>query len=179
MGVGAVLDQEDALVSTQLRDPLGVERDVTADVHEERGARSVLRDLALEVLERHAEVIAIAVDELHARPGADRGERRGHERVRGAQDGFPARARVFERRKRPAGPAAERHGGKLVPRTPDLLEAAGPLALGPLLVSQDRVPDLEHALAVPAVEADRELAVVALDRGRGCGGPRVHAAGRG
>ena len=41
--------------------------------------------LGLEVRERHAEVLAVAVDELHLGAGADRRERRGHERVRRAQ----------------------------------------------------------------------------------------------
>ncbi len=41
----------------------------------------------LKVRERHAEVLAVAVDELHLGAGADRGQRRGHERVRGAQHG--------------------------------------------------------------------------------------------
>src|SRR5204863_3985270 len=39
---------------------------------------------------------------------------------------------------------------------------------------------LKKKIAITSVEADRELAVVALyARGRGCGGARLHAAGRG
>ena len=41
--------------------------------------------LGLEVRERHAEVLAVAVDELHLGAGTDRRQRRGHERVRRAQ----------------------------------------------------------------------------------------------
>ena len=55
---------------------------------EDRGARLVLLGLALEVLEGHAEVVPAAVDELHVRARADRGERRRHEGVRRAEDGL-------------------------------------------------------------------------------------------
>ena len=64
--VRAVLDQEDPFGRQQLGDLLDLERDVAADVDEERGPRPVACDLRLEVGERHAEVVAVAVDELDA-----------------------------------------------------------------------------------------------------------------
>ena len=50
-------------------DLLDVERDVAADVDEEDGMRPVLVHLALEVVERHAQVVPVAVDELDAAAG--------------------------------------------------------------------------------------------------------------
>ena len=57
-------------------DLLDVERDVAADVHEEDRVRLVLVRLALEVVERHAEVVPVAVDELDAPAGGLDRERR-------------------------------------------------------------------------------------------------------
>ena len=65
---------DDPLAAAELRDPLGIEGDVAADVHEERRPRPVLVHLPLEVVERHAEVVAVAVDELDARARADRAQ---------------------------------------------------------------------------------------------------------
>ena len=47
---------------------LDLECEMAADVDEEDGARLVLAHLALEVRERHAEVVAVAVDELDVAP---------------------------------------------------------------------------------------------------------------
>ena len=62
-------------------------------------------DLPLEVVERHAQVVAVAVDELDAAAGRLHRERRRHERVRRAEHGAPAHLEVLERRERGAGPA--------------------------------------------------------------------------
>src|SRR5436190_476190 len=84
MRAGAVLDEEDALGPAELGDALDVEGDVPADVHEDRGARPLAGHRLLEGLEGQAQVLAVAVDEGHARARVHRGQRRGHERVRGA-----------------------------------------------------------------------------------------------
>ena len=69
----AILQQQDPLTAAVLGDPLHVERDVASDVHEEDGFRPVRARLALEVLERHAEIVAVAVHELDLRTcGHDR-----------------------------------------------------------------------------------------------------------
>ena len=75
VGVGAVLEQEDPVVAAVGGDPLGVEGDVAADVDEDRGLGPVPLGLGLEVGERHAEVLAVAVDELDLGAGADRRQR--------------------------------------------------------------------------------------------------------
>ena len=100
VGVGAVLEQEDAVLAAEGGDPLGVEGDVAADVDEDGRARLVLVRLALEVLERHAEVVAVAVDELDLAPAFDRRQRRRHEGVGGAQHGLAAHAGELQRRQR-------------------------------------------------------------------------------
>src|SRR5205823_1832034 len=90
VSVRAVLDQEDIVVGTPGGDAVRVEGDVPADVDEDNRARAVLLGLYDEVVERHAEVFAIAVDELDPRACRERGERRRHERVRRAEDGCAA-----------------------------------------------------------------------------------------
>ena len=65
--VGAVLDQDDPLGAAERRDPLDLEGDVAADVDEDHRGGLVLVHLPLEVVERHAEVVAVAVDELDLR----------------------------------------------------------------------------------------------------------------
>ena len=63
MRVRAVLDQDDPFALAELGDALDVERDVPADVDEEDGTWPLGGHLALEVVERHAQVLAVAVDE--------------------------------------------------------------------------------------------------------------------
>ena len=124
MRVGAVLDQDDPLGAAELDDPVDVERDVAADVDDHHRGRLVLVHLPLEVVERHAEVVAVAVDELDLRAGRDDRERRGHERVRRAEDGLAAQLEELERSERRAGPARrrDRRAGRSTPsrspRTP-------------------------------------------------------------
>ena len=83
-------------------DLLRLERDVAADVDEERRLGLVLLGLLLEVGERHAEVVAVAVDELHLGAGADRGERRRHERVGRAEHGLALHPGEVQRGQRAA-----------------------------------------------------------------------------
>ncbi len=64
--------------------------------------------LALEVVERHAEVVAVAVDELHLRARRLQRERRRHERVRRAEHRLAAQLEELERGERRAGPARRR-----------------------------------------------------------------------
>src|SRR5262249_62258778 len=68
--VRAVLDQEDAFGATELGDALDVEGDMAADVDDERGSRSMSLRLRLEIGERNAQILAVAVDVLDgaARP---------------------------------------------------------------------------------------------------------------
>ena len=116
--VRAVLEQDDPLGAAQLGDPVDVEGDVTADMddHRRRPARAV--HLPLEVVERHAEVVAVAVDELDPGAGGEDRERRGHEGVRRAEHGLAAQLEVLERRERRAGPARGRDRRQPVPRRP-------------------------------------------------------------
>jgi hypothetical protein len=79
--VRAVLDEEDPLGAAELRDRLDLEGDVPADVHDDGRPRPVARDLRLEVGERHAEIFAIAIDELHLGTRVQCGQRGRHERV--------------------------------------------------------------------------------------------------
>ena len=66
----AIFEQHDSLVAAESGDLLDLERDVAADVNEDRSVRLVLPRLALEVLERQAEVVTVAVDELDVRATA-------------------------------------------------------------------------------------------------------------
>ena len=164
--VRAVLEQDDPLAPAELGDLIGLEREVAADVHEEDGARLVLAHFPLEVLERHAEVVAVAVDELDLRAGADRRERCRHEGVRRAEDGLAADAGPFERGERRARPAVERDRVEAVPGRPLALELGGELALRPALGIEHSVPEPMQERAVAMVEPDRE----ARELGREVGG---------
>ncbi len=156
VGVRAVLDQRDPLGTAVGGDLLDVERDVAADVHQENGMRLVLVDLALEVVERHAEVVPVAVDELDPAAGGLDRQWCGHERVRGAEDGSPAHLEEFEGGERGAGPVAHRDGGEAVPGAPRVLELAGDRALRPLLGIERGLPEGMQTHAVAVVEADGE-----------------------
>ena len=98
---------------------LDVERDVAADVHEHRGVRSVLQRLALEVVERHAEVLAVAVDELDETAGRLDRERRRHERVGRAQHGAARESRRTRTRRGPrrSSSRSRRPAGRSTPST--------------------------------------------------------------
>ena len=157
VGVGAVLEQEDPVVAAIGGDPLRVEGDVAADVDQDRGPRLVLLGLALEVLERHAEVLAVAVDELDRGAGADRGQGRRHEGVGRDEHRLALDAGVLERGQGAAGPAREAEARQLVPLRPALLEGLQLRPLGPLLGIEHLVPELEEPGTVTMVEPDREL----------------------
>ncbi len=165
MRVRAVLEQEDPVVSAVGGDLLGLERDVAADVDEERRLGLVLLGLALEVVERHAEVVAVAVDELHLGAGADRRKRRRHECVGRAQHRLPLHLREVQRGQRAARPARGRDGGNLVPRLPRLLEAGRHVGLGPAVRVEYLVDQRVKPRAVAMVEPDREAPVVRRDLG--------------
>ena len=81
VGMGTVLEQEDPVVLTVGGDPLRIEGEMATDVHEDRRPRLQPLRLGLEILEGHAEVAAVAVDELDLGPRVDRGERSRHEGV--------------------------------------------------------------------------------------------------
>ena len=89
-------------------DRLALERDVAADVDEHARARLVLGDRGLDLDERGAQVVSVAVDEDRLAAGGHDRERRRHERVGGAQHRLAAHARELERGERAAGPRAER-----------------------------------------------------------------------
>jgi hypothetical protein len=116
---------------------------MAADVNQDRGAGPVLLGLALEVVERDAEVLAIAVDELDLGAGADRRQRRRHEGVRGAEHRLAFDAGELERRQRAAGPARDAEARQPVPLRPALLEGGQLGALGPLLGVEHLGPELE------------------------------------
>ena len=112
--------------------------------------------LSLEIVERHAEVVPVAVDELDAPAGGLDRERGGHERVRRAEHGAAAHAEELERCERGAGPVAGRDRGQAVPRLPRVLEPARDRAFGPLLGVECGLPERMQAHAVAVVEADGE-----------------------
>ena len=118
-------------------DPLGVEGDVAADVDEDRRPRLEPLGLALEVLERHAEVLAIAVDELDFGARPDRGERRRHEGVGRAEHGLPPDPGELERGQRAAGPAREAEAGRPFHSRPRCSKAA---SFGPPTTARSRGP---------------------------------------
>ncbi len=152
----AVLDQDDSLRAAISGDLLDVERDVTADVDEEDRMRLVRVRFALEVLERHAEVVAVAVDELDAAAGGLDGERGGHEGVRRAEHRPAAHLEVLECGECGAHPAPRRYGRQSVPRAPCLLELTRDWPFGPLLGVEGGVPQGMQPHAVAVVEADGE-----------------------
>ena len=155
--VGAVLEQEDPVLAAVGGDAVGVEGEVAADVDEDRRLRLQALGLCLEVLEGHAEVGAVAVDELDLGAGLDRGERGRHEGVGGAEHGLAAHAGELERRQRAAGPARQPEAGQAVPLRPALLEGGQHAPLRPLLGVEHLPPQLEEAGTVSVVEPDREL----------------------
>ena len=120
-------------------------------------ARPMALGLRLEVGERHAEVLAVAVDEHDLALGSLDGERRCHERVGGAEDRLSGHPGVVERGERPTGPARERDRRGLVPGRPRRLEPACHLSIRPSLGVDDLVPQLVQPRAVSKVEADGEL----------------------
>ena len=139
-------------------DPLDLERDVAADVHEERRARPVARDLRLEVGERHAEVVAVAVDERRPRApacsaasGVAMNVFDGHSTVSPAHAGEVERG---ERGARPARRTRPRRGRSTPPTRPRT--RCGQRALRPALGVDDLVPQRVQPRAVARVEADRE-----------------------
>ena len=156
VGMGAVLEEDDPFAPAELRDLVGLEGQMAADVDEEDRARLVLAHLPLEIFERHAEVVAVAVDEFHVRPRVDRRKRRRHEGIRRTEDRLASDARPLERRERRARPAVERHGLETVPRRPLPLELRGELTLRPALGIEHAIPELMEQRAVAMVEADRE-----------------------
>ena len=81
MRVRTVLEQEDLIGGAVSRDLLRVEGNMAADVDEHCRLRLVLLGLAFKVLERHAQVFLVAVDELHLGAGAHGGKRGRRERV--------------------------------------------------------------------------------------------------
>src|SRR5205085_2596686 len=109
------LEQDDSLAPAEGCNLLHLERDVAPNVYEHRGVRLVLMRFALKVFERHAEVVAVAVDELHVRPCSLQRERRRHERVRWTEDGAAAQLEVLERGERRSGPARGGDGRQAVP----------------------------------------------------------------
>jgi hypothetical protein len=164
VGVGAILEQEDPVLAAVLGDALGLEGDVAADVDEDRGLRPVLLCLRLEVVERHAEVVPVAVDELDSGTGIDRRQRRCHERVRRTEHGLAAHAGELECCQRASGPTGEAEAWQPVPIRPAPLEGVQHPPLRPLLGIEDIGPQLEQAGAVAMVKPDRELGRV----GPGC-----------
>ena len=158
--VGAILEQEDPVLAAVGGDPLDFEGDMTSDVDDHRGARPVLLGLALEVLEGHAEVVAVAVDEDRLTARVDDGERRCHEGIGRAEDLLALDAGEVERGEGRAGPAAGGDRAQAVQVGPRRLEAGGQVALGPALGQHDLVPKLVQPGQVTAIKADRELAVV-------------------
>ena len=79
--VGAVLEQEDAVLAAVGGDLIHLEGDVAADVHQHAGARALALGLALEVRERHAQVLAVAIHEHRATARLEDRQRGGHEGV--------------------------------------------------------------------------------------------------
>jgi hypothetical protein len=102
---------------------------VAADVDQERRPGLAALGRPLEVGEGHAEVVAVAIDELHLGPGADRGQRGSHERVGRAEDRLALDAREVQRRQGATGPARQGHGGHLVVGLPRALEAGSEISL--------------------------------------------------
>ena len=129
MGVRAVFDQEDPFCFTERRDPLYVEGDVAADVNQHHGLWLVLGDLRLKVIERHAEVLAVAVDEDDVGAGADRRVWRRHEGVRWAEHRLAADAGKLERRERRPGPARKGDRTDRMKIAPSLLKGRCKVAL--------------------------------------------------
>src|SRR5262249_6731812 len=107
-------------------------------------------------LEREAQVIAVAVDELDLRSRLQDRERARHERVRRAEDRLAAELEELERGESRAGPARRRDARQAVPARPGILELLHERPVRPDLVVEDRVRERVRALPVTVVEADGE-----------------------
>src|SRR5437763_7794534 len=91
-----------------------------------------------------------------------------HERVRRAEHGLAANARVFESRERGAGPVPESDRRPGVPGRPRRLELLGQLTFGPTFRVQRLIPELVQPDPVAMVEADGEGVDVDLAGLHGC-----------
>jgi hypothetical protein len=127
---------------------------VTADVDEHDGARPAPLGAYDEIVERHAQIAAVAVGELDRCACLHRRERRRHERIRGHDHGAAADAGELERRERSPGPAGEGDRRQPIPRRPNRFEALDHRSLAPALRLEDVVPELVQTRAVAVVEAD-------------------------
>ena len=123
-------------------------------MHENRG-RAVPAHLALEVLERHAQVVAVAVDELTGRPPAARIASGvamkvfdGHSTVSPRTPAHSSAASAA-----PVQPLATASAPFQAAHAP---RSARQLALGPALGVDHVVPERVQTRAVAMVEADRE-----------------------
>ena len=157
MRVCAVLDQEDVPFAAELCDRVGFEGEVTADVREEGGTRTMTLRLLLEVGKGHAQVLPVAVHELDFAACSEDRERPCHERVGRAEDRCPLHARVLERGQRGTGPAREGDGVEAVPFRPGGLEGLYELAFGPLLLIQGPIPEVVKPSSITMIEPDGEL----------------------
>src|SRR5262249_35501908 len=140
-------------------------RDMAADVDDERGPWAMPADLLLEVGERDAEVLTVAVDVLDGAAGRRDRQRVRHEGVRRAEDDATAHVGEAERGQRGAGPTRNGHGADAVPARPLGFERLGRRALRPDLALQDVVPERMQQLPIAEIESDSE----GLIRGRGSG----------
>ena len=160
VGVGAIFDQKNSFGLAERGDPFNVEGDVATDVNQHHGLWLVLGDLRLEVIERHAEVLAVAVDEDDLGAGADRRVWRRHEGVRRAEHGLAADVGELQRRERRSGPARKGDRSDRMKIAPGLLEGRRKVALRPALRVNYAIPKLVQAGTVALIETDRKLAVV-------------------
>ena len=160
--VGAVLEQEDALGAAVRRRSARPRRRCGRRCgrapRRAACARSALRSKSSNDMQRSSRLQSTKTG---SRARADDRERRGHERVGGAED-LLARGRRRSRARR--APRRVQPPVATEPRPCRSAQAAskrrGHLALGPALGEHDLVPELVEPGQVAAVEADRELAVV-------------------
>src|SRR3989442_864274 len=128
-----ILDQEDPLVSAAGGDLLHLEGQVTADVDQHHCSRTVLPYLALQVVEGHAQVIAVAIDENRSPTCTPNRKWNGHEGIRRTENGLTIHRGEVQSCKRTARPTGECNGTETAPVAPGILEALRQLAFGPLL----------------------------------------------
>src|SRR5262249_50646649 len=145
-----------AFGAAEFGDAFDFERDMAADVDDDRSPGPMPSHLCLEVGERDAEIVAIAVDVLDGATGRRDGQWVRHKRVRPAENNSAVDVCDSERCQRRTGPAGHRDRAESVPVRPRLLEFLGHWPLRPDVPLQDVVPErMQHCL-VAWVEPDRE-----------------------
>ena len=131
---------------------------MTSYVNHPNSNRIKFLNLSCQVLIAHAQVVAIAIYELHASPGFDHSQWRSHERIGGTKYYLVAYIQVLHYPECCSGPTTG-SDSKIhsVMCFPLLLKLLGELALRPTLADDYLIPQRMKPCQITSVESDLEL----------------------